>query len=171
MLTQDYLKSLLNYDPDTGEFTWLVDRVHAKAGERAGLVKHDGYVRIRINNRAHSAHRLAWLYEYGVFPKNGIDHINGDRADNRISNLRAANQAENMQNLAMYKSNKSGFMGVYFHKRNKKYQATIKAYGKQKHLGYFDTAESAFEAYKEAKRALHSFNPEVPLRCQKGGAA
>lgn len=167
-LTQSELKKALHYDPDTGHFTWIDHRNVDKISTRAGLANRDGYLQINVNRTMYGAHRLAWLYEYGEFPNSGIDHINGDPADNRIANLRIANQAENMQNIAMYKSNKSGYMGVHFHKRNKKYQATIKAYGKQKHLGYFDTAELAFEAYKEAKKVLHSFNPEMPTRCLKG---
>lgn len=170
-LTQGDLKKLLSYDSSTGEFTWLVKRGGIRPGVRAGSVCTEGYIQIRINNKSHSAHRLAWLYVYGKFPESGIDHINGKKADNAISNLREANQKENMQNAAIYKSNKTGFIGVHFHKTNKKYQATIKAFGKQKHLGYFDTAELAFEAYKEAKQALHSFHPETISRASAVTAA
>jgi hypothetical protein len=126
----------------------------------------NGYIRIGINNKLYVAHRLAWLYVHGEFPESEIDHINGDRADNRILNLRKATPAENSQNRARYCSNSSGFMGVYFNKRHKKYCARINHLGKKKHLGLYDTAELAFEAYKEAKRVYHSFNPEVPFRGQ-----
>jgi hypothetical protein len=166
-LTQDHLKSLLNYDPDTGEFTWLVTRGKATVGANAGAVNTHGYLQMCINQKLYRCHRLAWLYVYGEFPEKGIDHINGIKTDNRISNLRQANQAENMQNMSICKSNKSGFLGVYFDKDRKKYRARIGIARKEKYLGLYDTAELAFEAYKEAKRKLHSFNPEVPLKSQK----
>lgn len=167
-LTQDDLKARLNYDPDTGEFTWLVIKGNINKEGRAGTLGPDGYLQIKVNWRSYKAHRLAWLYIHGEFPEQYIDHINGDRTDNRISNLRQASMAENHQNRAINKSNTSGFIGVIFRKDMNKYQARIKVDRKEKYLGLYDTAELAFEAYKEAKRVLHRFNPEVPLRGQKG---
>ena len=166
-LTQDVLKSLLNYDPETGEFTWLINKGRAKAGSIARYSDSYGYLRIKINKKDYFAHRLAWLYVYGEFPENDIDHIDGDRSNNSISNLRKATRSENLQNLALSISNNSGFIGVHFKKSAKKYVARIRVEGRHKHLGYYDTAELASEAYKEAKRKFHRFNPEIPLRNKK----
>ena len=171
MLTQNHLKSLLDYAPDTGAFTWRVSRGKATRGAVAGSLSHDGYMRICIDRNMYLAHRLAFLYVNGKFPKDCIDHINGNKADNRISNLREASPAENSQNIKCYMTNTSGFTGVYFNKRHNKFYARINYSGKRKHLGHFDTAELASEAYKEAKQAFHTFNPEVPLRGEKAGAA
>ena len=168
MLTQNYLKSLLDYEPETGEFTWRVSRGMAKAGLRAGRIHHSGYVGITINGKEYRAHRLAWLYVRGAFPEHSLDHINGVKSDNRIANLRNATDSENSQNKAVYKQNKSGYIGVSYIKSRGKYMAQIYVSGKGKYLGFYDTAELAFEAYKEAKRAYHNFNPDVPLRGQKG---
>ena len=163
MLTQGNLKTQLNYDSQTGKFCWCISRGKARAGANAGTVMPNGYVRLGINNKLYLAHRLAWLYVYGEFPESEIDHINGDRADNRISNLRLATSAENSQNMKRYASNTSGFPGVYFNKNHNKYYARINYSGMRKHLGFYDTAELAFGAYKEAKRVFHHFNPDVSL--------
>lgn len=168
MLTQDDLKSKLSYDPETGKFTWRKGRGIVKPGGRAGRIHNSGYVEIMIDCKAYRGHRLAWLYMHGQFPEQGIDHINGDKADNRMSNLRTATPSENSQNKTVYKQNKSGFIGVSQIRNSGKYAAQIYVSGTRKYLGVYETAELAFEAYKEAKRQLHRFNPEVPLRGCKG---
>ncbi len=161
-LTAERLRELLHYDPDTGVFTWINSskiRGHCvKAGSVAGTKFGHKYVRIGFSGVRYYAHRLAWLYVYGFFPNEVIDHINGDGHDNRISNLRAATRAQNQQNMKIHKDNSSGFLGVSFHKNRGKWAARICIGSKPKHLGMFSTAEAAHKAYLLAKSEVHKFN-------------
>ena len=119
MITQKELKDLLHYDPETGVFTWLKSGKGRKAnGETRGLT--NGYFTIRINWRQYKAHRLAWLYVYGVWPKGQIDHINHNTTDNRIANLREVTNQENHRNMSLSKNNTSGVTGVYWGKQLEK---------------------------------------------------
>ena len=112
MITQEYLKSILDYNLDTGIFTWKVNKSkRSNIGDVAGW-SYNGYVSIEIDNKPYKAHRLAWLYVYGEIPKNLIDHVNNNRADNRISNLRKATYQENSENYKTPKTNKSGVKNV-----------------------------------------------------------
>lgn len=161
-LTQERLKAVIHYDATTGIFRWrysVANRV--KPWDVAGVTDADGYHRIRINGRAYLSHRLAWLYVYGSFPSIGLDHMNRNKQDNRINNLREATKAENAQNVSKRKDNTSGLVGVHFHKANRKWIAYISVNKQRKHLGVFDSAEDAHEAYAKAKLQLHTFNPEV----------
>lgn len=155
----DRLKELLSYDPESGEFTRTVDQGRQRAGCIAGSIDPiNGYIRIGIDKVCHKAHRLAWLYMTGQWPPDVIDHINGDRSDNRFSNLRLAVVSENNQNVqAARKDSRSGYRGVSWLKARGKWRATINVDGKQHHLGYFDSPESASEAYLTAKSELHQF--------------
>lgn len=166
-LTQSRLKELLHYDPDTGVFTRRVQTSsRAMIGDVAGSLLPDGYRRIMIDGGKHRAHRLAWLYMTGEWPTNQLDHMNGVRDDNRIANLREATNAENKQNREISKNNRSGFMGVSWHKHTRKWVAHIQIAGSKKHLGLFTTPEAAHAAYLAAKADLHPFQP-VP-RCVGG---
>ena len=157
--TQDRLKELLNYDAQSGEFTWRVSRGTAKAGMQAGCVDaHEGYARIGIDGVSHLAHRLAWLYEFGVFPEDQIDHINGERHDNRLVNLRQATNNQNLQNMTKQQGKSSRFLGVSWCKSRNKWQAGIRLNGKSHNLGYFSTEEAAHAAYCKAKSEIHTFN-------------
>jgi hypothetical protein len=143
------LRELLDYNPETGVFIRKVQTSNRiKVGEEAGNKHHTGYRMIRFKGGRYLAHRLAWYYVYGVEPKEYLDHINGTRDDNRISNLREATWAENQRNRGKQISNTSAYKGVSFHKRDKKFCARCCADGKRHHLGYYDTAEAAHEAYK-----------------------
>ena len=161
ILTADYLKMLLCYDSETGIFTRRVDvvcgkgAVRFKAGTAAGGLDSQGYWRIMINGKDYSAHRLAWLHVFGVWPERQIDHINENKSDNRLENLRLATQSENSSNRGAQKNNTSGFKGVVWHKHKKKWMAQIRAGGKQKYLGLFSSAESAYAAYCESASDLH----------------
>ena len=156
-LTQEKLQSLLHYDPDTGVFTWKVARQRVKNGDVAGYKK-SGYVYISINGKHYRAHRLAFLYVHGEFPKEHTDHINGVRNDNRIANLREATNSQNMQNLLVANSNnKTGLLGASVDKATGKFQAQIKLNGKNKFLGRFNTALEAHHAYVQEKRRVHDF--------------
>lgn len=116
-------------------------------------------MKVCIGGQIYSAHRLAWLAHYGSEPPAQIDHINGDRADNRIANLRSATNQENSQNRAARK-NACGYTGVSKHFR--KYIAHIRDGDSIRHLGLFGTPEEAHAAYCEAKAKLHSFHPAPP---------
>ena len=157
MLTQAYLKELLHYNQDTGVFTNLTNRAPTiKVGDISGFTRKDNYVVIKIKSKAYKAHRLAWLYIHGEFPINLIDHINGIRNDNRISNLREATNRQNIQNLkSPRKDNKSGYLGVSYRKDCGKWRATLFFNGQNKSLGDYDTPEIASEVYLKAKRQFH----------------
>lgn len=170
MLTQEYLKSIIHYDPLTGEFIWL-KRNNKKswntryANTKAGCHSWNGYINICIKTNKkikYKAHKLAWLYVYGYipeFPKYEIDHINNIRDDNRINNLRIGNKSINNQNIKHCKShNKSGFLGVSLRKGvkpNKPYVSRININGNIICLGQFKTPTEAHEAYLKAKRDHH----------------
>ena len=160
-LTQERLKELLHYCPETGVFTRLTrvaQRVHI--GDIAGSKTNQGYWSIRIDGKQYQAHRLVWLYVNGNFPKNEIDHINNIRNDNRLFNLREAIHMQNMQNQkTAMKSNKStGLLGAYFCKKDNLYRSCIRVNKKLNHLGSFKTPQDAHQAYLTAKRQLHEFN-------------
>lgn len=168
MLTAERLREVLIYNPETGIFTWLVRaRPGAEAGDVAGCIDRLGYRRIAIDGGQYKAHRLAWLYVCGAFPANGMDHINGDPADNRICNLREATQGENNQNTKSYRNSSSKYLGVSWHTLKKKWQAQITVNGKQHYLGYFANEEEAHSAYCAAKTELHTFNPAQRLNCEQ----
>lgn len=155
-LTAERLRELLHYDPETGVFTNRTNRQRARAGTVAGAIVSNGYRGITLEYYPFMAHRLVWLYVYGRWPAGTIDHINGDRADNRLENLRDVSHAENMQNLrGPVSRNKSGFLGVSQLRRNGKWAAFIKLNGKSRNLGSYDTPEDASRAYLIAKRRLH----------------
>ena len=156
-LTAERLRELLNYDRETGVFTRNEDRGGYAAGSASGCKSH-GYLTIKVDRIAYQAHRLAWLYVYGRWPRDQIDHINGIRDDNRIVNLREATGAKNQQNRRRATANNTtGVLGVSWHKRDKKFRASIQISGENKHIGYFNTAAAASLAYVTAKRKLHPF--------------
>lgn len=152
-ITQAKLKELLSYDPETGDFTWLVGR--KMAGKKAGSPHNQGYFTIRISRKLYLSHRLAWLYVYGAFPKIDLDHINGVKSDTRIDNLRECSESQNQWNSRKPKNNISGFKGVCWNKRAGKWHAQIMINLNKKHLGYFLTAESAYEAYQDYAATAH----------------
>lgn len=161
MITQNILKEMLHYNEDTGIFTWRVEPRNAtppNIGDIAGcLCKTSGYVLLRIKGKLCRAHRLAFLYMTGCFPINQIDHINGDRADNRWDNLRDVTNRTNSQNSRKpHIDNKLGALGV--NRKKNRYQAQISIDGKNKSLGYFQTIEAAKDAYITAKRKHHLGN-------------
>lgn len=156
-LTAEQLKTTLDYDAETGVFTWRIRPSKAvKAGDVAGCVeKRIGYITIGITGRIYKAHRLAWLYTHGEWPRGLIDHINGNKADNRICNLRDVFADGNSQNVRKPNvRNKSGFMGVIWFQN--KWRASMSVNGKSKWLGDYSTPEEAHQVYLEAKRKYHA---------------
>lgn len=155
ILTQEELKERVNYNPDSGIFTWKSKsdpRSSIKIGAEINCKDKDGYLRVFISYKYYKLHRLAWFYVYGVWPKYQIDHINGDKKDNRISNLRDISQSANMQNIHKANINKlSGLpRGIYF--EFGKYRARIKIKNKIKNLGSFVLLSEAVDAYVNAKQ-------------------
>ena len=146
-LTAERLRHLLDYDPDTGLFTWKVSPArNVKDGQVAGSINDDGYLRIRFDGKAYAAHRLAWLYMTGEFPPADVDHKNGIRSDNRWANLRAATRTENSANHKGWGT--SGVRGVRWCKKTKKWQARIRVNGTLYRIGTFSTVEEANACYQ-----------------------
>ena len=158
MLTQERLKELLHYDPDTGIFTWKTKVCKKiKIGDIAGSPDDRGYWSIGIDKKKYGSHRLAWLYTYDEWPLCEIDHIDTIKHNNAIDNLRDVSSGVNKENkISCRKDNKSGFLGVNGY--GKKYRALIMINRQLIHLGVFDTPEQAHAAYLEAKRKYHSGN-------------
>lgn len=152
------IEDQITYDPDTGLFKWLeYNQPRKKKGWFSGTDRGNGYLVIKINNKLVRTHRLAWYLMKGEWPKNQIDHIDGSRSNNKLSNLRDVPQAENMQNRQKVRvDSKTGVLGVA-HQRGR-YRAYIRINGKKKNLGTFDTPEQAHQAYLEAKRKYHKGN-------------
>ena len=156
MITQEELKKYLRYDTDTGFFIWRIKpSVQVSEGNVAGTLMNRGYIHIGVLGKAYRAHRLAFLYMTGAWPKEQVDHINGNRIDNRWCNLREATQTENQFNVAIRKDNTSGYKGVSLHKRTGKWAARCGINNKDKWLGIFDTPELAAKAYQEFAKKHH----------------
>jgi|688.fasta_scaffold108618_2 hypothetical protein len=154
ILTQEQLKMLLNYDPETGVFTWR------KTGRNATTVRPDGYVKITVNGRQCYAHRLAWLYMTDTLPAI-IDHIDRNPSNNKFNNLRAVTRSQNQHNRIKQRNNTSGYKGVVFFKRAKRWRAAIFVNSKPIYLGYYDTPEQASAAYQEAASKYHTHRPKT----------
>lgn len=158
ILTQNELKSILHYNPETGLFTWLISNSkRVKVGDVAGSLS-NGYVLICFNKKNYLGHRLAWLYMMGAWPKDQIDHVNGIKNDNHWCNVREATVEENQQNRKNAKKNSaSSLLGVSWHKKANKWQVYISANKKSKYLGLFENKQEAYEAYLDKKREIHEF--------------
>ena len=154
-ITQQELKSLFRYEPETGIFTRLVTRGNVVAGTIVVCKDRKGYLRIGINRFSFLAHRLAFVYMIGKEPTNEVDHINGKRDDNRWTNLRDASAAQNACNRKTRRDNKNGLKGVKWNASNKQWHARIQHRGRRVHLGIFKTKELAHEFYCLAADLLH----------------
>lgn len=152
-LTAEYLRSILHYDRETGIFTWKVrTSSRIKLGDVAGSQNGQGYLQVKLQSRLYLAHRLAWLYMHGAWPKDQLDHVNRVRTDNRIANLREATNKQNQQNASKRSDNTSGYPGVCWNKQRSKWVARIKHNYKDIHLGYFENLEDAIAARKAAEK-------------------
>ena len=160
-LTAERVREILNYDPLTGIFTWLIKpSTHVFPGDTAGCKRSDGYRLVRAEGHLYRAHRLAWLYVHGVWPPGEIDHINRDPSDNRLKNLREANRPQNMHNTVIKSSNKTGFIGVSRNVARRNFQVHVRREGKHIFLGHFDSAEDASAVYQRAIAYRGEFLPE-----------
>lgn len=152
LLSHQDLISVLDYNESSGIFVWKKGiGGSTKKGKEAGNCRiSSGYLDVNFFGKTYRLHRLAWFYVYKKWPENYIDHINGDKQDNRILNLRDVTHRENMLNNAKTRSGSLG--GCYFEKRRNKWQAQIRTNNKTKYLGRFNTEKDAHEAYKKALR-------------------
>jgi hypothetical protein len=155
----DTIKEVLDYNQETGTFTWKVRTAQRiKIGDIAGSISKSatsfGYLRIKLFGKSYLAHRLAWLITYGSFPNGILDHIDGDKLNNSIKNLREVTRKENMQNTKLREDNTSGFNGVYFHQQRKKWVAYITEDNKMIYLGIFKNKEDAISKRIEADKAI-----------------
>jgi hypothetical protein len=160
-ITQNYLKNVLIYNPETGVFTWknrdswpnfMNSRL---AGKEAGCINTSGYTVIRLHENLYLAHRLAWLYMTGSWPEKEIDHKNSVKSDNRFKNLRNATHAQNKYNCGLSSRNKSGFKGVSWSKVMEKWHSQIVIKGQYFSLGYFTEPEEAHRAYMNKSKQHH----------------
>jgi len=149
----DLLRKLFRYDPEEG--------LLFRGSRRAGYIdKSSGYMRVYVRGYGHPLlHRVAWALYTGKWPEDRVDHRDGNLANNRFANFRPATMPEQQQNKALYHNSKSGFPGVIWHVRLKRWQAHIQVDHKKRHLGYYDTKEEAYAAYLTAKAELHTFQP------------
>ena len=157
-MTLEELKKHIFYVPRTGHFYWCHRGKNRAVGRPAGFMSAAGYWRIGVGAKDYMAHRLAWLFCNGKWPDGVIDHINHNRLDNRIVNLRCTDQAGNMRNcIKPRKDNTTGYRGVSKHACGK-FTARIQTKGEYKHLGLFERAEDAALAYEAAKIKYHNIN-------------
>lgn len=154
-LTQETLKQYLHYDEITGNFTRVKKVRGANLGEIAGGINKSGYNVISVRHKLYYAHRLAWLYVTGEFPKKHIDHINGIKNDNRIVNLRECDDSQNLKNANKHKDNTSGHKGVSWDKSKNKWVATCGLNGRQFFLGRYKEIDLAVQAYQNFCKENH----------------
>jgi hypothetical protein len=157
MITRERLQEVLSYDSELGVFIWKKPNTNRlKPGDRAGAVDGKGHIQMRVDGVQYSAHRLAWFWVHGEWPVEEIDHIDRNRSNNRISNLRQATKSQNRANTIAFSNNRSGFKGVHFCRGhlNKPWRALINHQGKRTHLGRFATPEEAHAAYAAAANQM-----------------
>lgn len=147
------IEELLAYNPATGRITWI----NSSASDVAGcLDKRNGYTRIKVKGKLYAAHRIAWYLHTGQDPDlNDVDHINGDRNDNRACNLRLATRSENMKNTKKRKGSTSNYKGISWDSSRNKWRAEIRINGKNTRIGRFDTELEAHAAYCKAAAEHH----------------
>ncbi len=156
-LTLEQLQARLNYNSETGIFTWLPGQTRPRIKKESAGTKNDGYIKIQISKAKYilNSSRLAWLYFYKKWPDKQIDHIDGNRENNAIKNLREATPQQNSQNRKRKKTASSKYKGMLWHKRLKKWQPMIVVNKKIIYLGLFKNEEEAAEAHRLAAEKYH----------------
>lgn len=153
------LRELFIYDATDGVLRW------AAKGAPAGFINHKGYRMVGISGKQYRAHRIVLAMEHGRWPPEDlvVDHIDGDRDNNRISNLRLCTHSENQHNRDIPSNNSTGLLGVSYDKEDRNWRASICVNRKRRRIGNYPTAEEAHQAYLNAKAELHPIQP-VPRR-------
>jgi hypothetical protein len=165
-LDDAYIREHLSYDEKTGNLFWIKNPRNKKIiGDVAGALNSEGYLHITANMKRYKAHRIAWFLSKGYWPNNYIDHINGIKTDNRISNLRVVTHRENMRNTTAYKTSKTGVKGVVL--VGNSYIAKIGVNYKNVHIGSFKTLYEAKKAYEDAALKLHQGILSRPISQEK----
>lgn len=156
-MTKDELACLMRYDATLGRLVWIVNKGRAKIGEPVGHIDREGYRRLRIGGRQYLEHRLVWMWHHGEFPRI-LDHIDRDRSNNRIDNLRPCHESENAANAGAPSSNTSGYRGVYFDTDRMKWVARIRytrdGVRHRYRIGRYTTADEAAVHYNLHMRKL-----------------
>jgi hypothetical protein len=153
-LDHSKLREILDYDQNTGIFSWKISvSRNIKVGQQAGSKK-EGYRIIRVMGHRLYEHRLAWFYVYRTWPTKDLDHINASFDDNRIENLRETSESQNMANARLNKNNRSGFRGVFFNPRKGSWTARITQNRRKLYIGSYKTASEASDAYNRTARYL-----------------
>lgn len=148
------LCAMFDYDPESGILYWRSRDRNLSGLAAGGSASPDGYVRVRVRGRLQLAHRVILAMHNGAWPDGQVDHINGNRSDNRLCNLRAVPRSENLKNKARYSSNRSGVSGVHWHRQHGKWCAAVQDGGRRHHLGLFSDISSAAAAVSEARQRL-----------------
>lgn len=158
-MSNELIREFIGCDPESGRLTWLKDvgKGRHKRGDEVRRMHSDGYLCFGLGGKTYLAHRVVWLLTNGSWPTADVDHINGDRCDNRISNLRDVSRSVNLQNRKKpNRDNSSRFLGVS--KNGNGFLARIKSAGKKLNLGTYETPQMAHAVYLDAKRRLHEGN-------------
>ena len=165
ILTQSRLKEWFDYNPDTGVLTWRIKPSRGiKIGSQAGTPTSAGYIAFQISKKKMYAHRAIWAYVYGIWPPEEIDHINHIRNDNRLCNLRLANRLQNSHNTQKHAKNLSGYKGVAWHNRNKKWQVQMLFCNKSYYVGQFLNLQDAVQARFQMETKLYADHNLLSLR-------
>lgn len=152
-ISRDRAFELFSYDEGSGVLLWRVSKGKAAAGSAAGARQANGYLRVQVDGLFYAVHRLIWFMATGDWPTHDLDHINGVRDDNRLSNLRPATRSQNLMNTRLRSDNTTGVKGVRI--KRGKYQARIKVNGKEISVGTYASLEEASAARREAERKIH----------------
>lgn len=159
-ITREFVLEMLEYIPETGALLQKKPRPRVQVGSIAGVVTPYGYRYIQLNGRKYAAHRIVWLIEHGEFPSTDIDHIDRNKLNNQISNLRLVTRKENCENKIAQRNNQLGIRGVSYNPRLRKYIAQIQHHGKGIHIGVFQTPQEAKTAYD--LKAMELFTHHQP---------
>jgi hypothetical protein len=151
--TKDYLNNIFNYE--NGNLYWKEKKgSNATEGKKAGCYNHTGYFNVEINYIKYRLHRVIFMWHHGFLPQE-VDHINGNKIDNRIENLRASTKSQNLRNSKIRKTNTSGYKNVTWRKDIKKWSVSLRAFNKNKHIGFFENLELAGLVAAMAREKYH----------------